>query len=216
MTIQLAPHGQSGALLAICGFDGSGKTTLQAGLIATVSPTQSCVGTCAPSQWWRDDPRARRTLFGLGTGKVLTEQALLLFNLADCYAHQADAIQPGLADGALVIADRYLYDMLALFEARGTKPPEWVQDAAANIVAPNLCFVLDGPADLIVDRVVRRDGAVPGKFDQDVDFVDRYNTALRRLAEENGLTLLRADADPAENQRRCLDALRETGLWQGA
>lgn len=216
MTIRLATHGQPGALLAICGFDGSGKSTLEERLLAAIAPTRPCTSAWAPSEWWRRDARAQRSLFGTGTGRELPEQALLLFNLADCHAHQADTIQPALARGELVIANRYLFDMVALFEARGRTPVSWVPEAVVNIVAPDLCFVLDGPADMIVNRVVRRDGEIPGKFDQDVVFVERYNAALRRMAEENGLTVLRADAEPDENVRQCLDALRAAGLWLGS
>lgn len=215
MTIRLAIHGQPGAL-AICGFNGSGKTTLEEALLAAIAPTRPCVATWAPSEWWRQDARASRTLFGLGAGQELPEQALLLFALADCYAHQADAILPALARSELVIANRYLFDMLALFEARGLTPPPWVKDAVVDLVEPDPCFVLDGPGELIVDRVTRRDGEIPGKFDQDVAFVERYNAGLRRMAEENGLTVLRADAEPWDNVQQRLDALREAGLWQAA
>lgn len=79
--------------------------------------------TWAPTGWWQHDPRVRRTLFGEGTGQALPEEALLHFNLADCYAHQADTILPTLARGETVIVNRYLFDMLALFEARGLTQP---------------------------------------------------------------------------------------------
>ncbi|MEE2033467.1 dTMP kinase [Rhodococcus chondri] len=212
MTIRLTPHGQSGALLAICGFDGSGKSTLEERLSAHISPTRACTPAWAPSEWWRRDARAQRSLFGTGTGRELPEQALLLFNLADCHAHQADTILPALNRGELVIANRYLFDMVALFEARGRTQVSWIPEAVADIVAPDLCFVLDGPAEMIVDRVVRRDGEIPGKFDQDIAFVERYNSALRRMAGENGLTVLRADADLDENVQTCLDALHAKGF----
>jgi thymidylate kinase len=216
MTLGLTAHGRPGALVAVCGFDGSGKSTLENELVAAIAPTRPCVAAWAPSNWWREDARAQRTLFGKGDAPELPEQALLLFNLADCYAHQAETIVPALDRGEFVIANRYLCDMLALFEARGRTSLSWVRDAVVDLVRPDLCVVLDGPADLIVDRVVRRDGEIPGKFDQDAAFVERYNTALRRMARENGATVLRADAPLQDNVRRCLTALQDTGLWQGS
>lgn len=213
MNIHLVPHGQPGALLAICGFDGSGKSTLEAALLAAITPTRPCVPAWAPTEWWRQDSNVRRTLFGEGTGQTLPEEALLHFNLADCYVHQANAILPPLARGEVVIANRYLFDMLALFEARGLTQPAWLPDAVARIVKPDFCFVLDGSAELIVDRVVRRDGVMPGRFDQNVKFTERYNAALRRMAEANHLTVLRAEADPGEILQQCLDVLREAG-WR--
>jgi thymidylate kinase len=100
--------------------------------------------------------------------------------------------------------------MLALFEARGMGRPEWLPGAVARIVEPDFCFVLDGSAELIVDRVVRRDGVMPGRFDQDIKFTERYNAALRRMAEENHYTVLRCEADRGEILRQCLDVLRGT------
>lgn len=138
---------------------------------------------------------------------------MLHFALADCYAHQANVILPALARGEVVIVNRYLFDMLALLEARGLTQPEWLPGAVAQILRPDFCFVLDGSADLIVDRVVRRDGVIPGRFDQNVNFTERYNAALRRMAEANHLAVLQAEADRGEILQQCLDLLREAG-WQ--
>lgn len=209
MNIPLMPHGQPGTLLAICGFDGSGKSTLEAALLAAIAPTRPCVAAWAPTEWWRQDQNVRRSLFGEGPGQDLPEEALLHFNLADCYAHQAGVIVPALARGEVVIVNRYLFDMLALFEARGMTLPEWLPGAVARIVQPDFCFVLDAPAELIVDRVVRRDGVIPGRFDQDIEFTANYNASLRRMAEANRLTVLRAEDRPDEILRRCLDVLNE-------
>lgn len=212
MKIDLVPHGQPGALLAICGMDGSGKSTLEEALLGAIAPTRPCVSAWAPSGWWRQDPHVRRTLFGEGPGQELPDEALVHFNLADCYAHQAHVILPALARGEVVIVNRYLFDMLALFEARGIAQPAWLLDAVSRIVEPDFCFVLDGPAEVIVDRVARRDGAMPGRFDQNVAFIERYNAALRRMAEANHHTVLRAEADPGDIVQQCLDVLREAGL----
>ncbi len=213
MKIHLASHGQPGALLTICGFDGSGKSTLEVALLDAITPTRTCVSTWAPTEWWRHDANVHRTLFGEGGGQTLPEEALLHFNLADCYAHQANVILPALARGEVVIGNRYLFDMLALFEARGLTQPMWLFDAVARIVRPDFCFVLDGSAELLVDRNVRRDGSMPDRFDQNVTFIERYNAALRRMAEANHLTVLRAEADPGDILQQCLDVLRGAG-WR--
>jgi dTMP kinase len=209
MKIDLASHGLPGTLVAICGFDGSGKSTLEAALLAAITPTRPCVPAWAPTEWWRQDANVTRTLFGKGDGQVLPEEALLHFNLADCHVHQAATILPALARGEVVIGNRYLFDMLALFEARGLALPGWLPEAVDQLVRPDFCFVLDGAAGLMVDRLVRRDGAMPGRFDQNVAFVERYNAALRRMAEENHLTVLRAEAQPDDIVRQCLDVFRE-------
>src|SRR5690349_7388848 len=111
MKIELAPHGLPGVLLAICGFDGSGKSTLEAALLAALGPTRTCVSAAAPTVWWRRDANVQRTLFGTDGGQVLPEEALLHFNLADCHVHQVDVVMPALARGDLVVGTRYLFDM---------------------------------------------------------------------------------------------------------
>jgi dTMP kinase len=211
LAIDLAPHGRPGTLVAICGFDGSGKSTLEAALQAAIAPSRPCVPTWLPTEWWREDPNVRRALFGESAGREIPEEALLLFNLADCYANQGNVVLPALGRGEVVLSNRYLFDMLALFEARGLVRPPWPFDAFARIVKPDVCFVLDGSAELFVDRVVRRDGAKPGRFDQDVQFVARFNAALVRMAEAGGMTILPADAGPGAILDQCLDVLRGVG-----
>lgn len=211
MKFHLEPHGRPGTLLAICGFDGSGKSTLEEGLLAAITPTAPAVPAWALTKWWRDDANVRRTLFGVGDGQELPEEALLHFNLADCHLYQATVLLPALARGEFVVSNRYLFDMVALFEARGLTPPVWLADALARFVRPDFCFVLDGPADVFVDRIVRRDGPMSGRFDQDVAFVERYNAALVRMADANDLTVLRADADPDDLVTQCLDVVRAAG-----
>lgn len=212
----LRPHGQTGMLVAICGFDGSGKSTLEAALVAAATTTKPCVAAWAPTSWWRKDENAQRTLFGTGPGKRLPDEALLHFNLADCHLHQADVILPALARGETVVCNRYLFDMMALFAARGLAPPRWLPDALAPIVQPDFCFVLDGAADVFVQRIVTRDGAMPHRFDQDVAFVARYNASLAGMAAANGLTLVRAEAEPSDVVRQCLEVLQGSGRFQAA
>lgn len=211
VNLHLKPHGQPGTLLAVCGMDGSGKSTLEAALLTRIGAGRQCTPAWAPTQWWRRDENVRRSLFGEGEGSQLPEEALLHFNLADCLAHQADVILPALARGEVVIANRYLFDMLALFEARGAGRPAWLSDAVTSIVRPDFCFVLDGSPELIVERVQRRDGTKPGRFDQDVAFVSRYNSALRRMAHANDLTLLQVATDPDLIVQQCLDVLVRAG-----
>jgi dTMP kinase len=212
MKIHLTPHGQPGTLIGVCGFDGSGKTTLENALMVAISPTRPCVPAWAPGDWWREDPNACRTLYGTGDGQVLPEEALLHFNFADFHALQGNVMLPALARGEVVVSNRYFFDMLALFEARGLTLPAWVSVAVTRIVKPDFCFVLDGPGQVFVDRIVRRDGAMPGRFDQDVPFIERYNASLRRMAEEHDLIVLRAQDDPGDLLQQCLDVLRGAGM----
>ncbi|KFX29779.1 hypothetical protein KR96_05505 [Ralstonia solanacearum] len=184
---------------------------MEAALLAAITRTRPCVSTWAPTQWWRHDINIRRALYGEGPGQPVPEEALLHFNLADCHAYQANAVMPPLGRGEFVVSNRYLFDMLALFEARGMTLPTWLPDAVARIVRPDFCFVLDGSSEVFVDRIVKRDGPMPGRFDQDVQFVARYNAALRRLAQENDLTVLRAEADPDHIVQQCLDVMRASG-----
>lgn len=212
MRFPLVPHEQPGVLVAICGMDGSGKSTLERALVTAISSRQPCVATIAPSEWWRRDPHVSYSLFRKGPGHELPNDALLNFALADCFAHQAREIMPALSSGAAVVANRYLFDMLALIEARGLENAPWVSEAVATIVQPDLCFVLNGQAEVIVERVVQRDGPTAGRFDQDVAFVERYNASLARMATDNDHIVLSVEADLETNLERCLDALSEAGL----
>jgi dTMP kinase len=141
----------TGALLALEGIDGSGKTT-QAELLAaalqrrgfkvmlTREPTSGPAGQ-----------RLRRYLSG-PTRHLSPAEELALF-VSDRREHVARVIRPALAAGQVVITDRYYYSSVAYQGALGLDPARILAENEAFAPRPHLVFVLTLPPALAVARL---------------------------------------------------------------
>jgi dTMP kinase len=141
----------TGALLALEGIDGSGKTT-QAGLLAealkgrgfkvvlTREPTSGPAGQ-----------RLRRYLSG-PTRHLSPAEELALF-ISDRREHVARVVRPALAAGQVVITDRYYYSSVAYQGALGLDPARILAENEAFAPRPHLVFILALPPALAVARL---------------------------------------------------------------
>jgi dTMP kinase len=151
-----------GCLIAFCGLDGSGKTTqmelarrdLEAWGVEVVMTRQ-------PSDWYRRDETVRAYLDeGKGRGAKNIEHELALFAAADRLRHIRTVIDPAVERGAVVLTDRYVYSSYAYFAARGLQEGlPWLQEINSLAPDPDAVFLLDVPAPVAVERVLRRGGA---------------------------------------------------------
>ncbi|MBU4231991.1 MAG: dTMP kinase, partial [Proteobacteria bacterium] len=109
-----------GVLLALEGVDGCGKST-QAGLLATALRERGLevVLTCEPT----DGPLGQqiREYFQGPTRYLSAKEELNLF-MADRREHVEKVINPALAEGKIVITDRYYYSSVAYQGALGLDP----------------------------------------------------------------------------------------------
>jgi dTMP kinase len=143
----------TGALLALEGIDGSGKTT-QADLLAgalkrrglmvvlTREPTSGPAGQ-----------RLRRYLSG--PARHLSPAEELALFVADRREHVARVIRPALAAGHVVITDRYYYSSAAYQGALGLDPARILAENEAFAPRPHLVFILTLPPSLAVARLSR-------------------------------------------------------------
>lgn len=152
---QQRPNG-SGPFVAICGFDGSGKTTQLEALRKFYADQgrEVCV-TRQPTDWYRNDPFVRSFLKNGGS----SEQArvLALFAAADRHRHIQEVINPALTAGKVVLTDRYVFSSIAYFQSRGV-PQDFILYINQGILAPDFSFFLDVRPDILLQRLVARDG----------------------------------------------------------
>ncbi len=141
----------TGALLALEGIDGSGKTT-QAGLLAEALKRRGfkVVLTREPTSGPAGQ-RLRRYLSG-PTRHLSPAEELALF-VTDRREHVAQVIKPALAAGHMVITDRYYYSSVAYQGALGLDPAHILAENEAFAPRPHLVFILTLPAALAVARL---------------------------------------------------------------
>lgn len=154
---------RKGLFIAICGFDGSGKST-QVNLLEQhlANSGREVIVTREPTDWYRQDKVVRHVL--AAGGSVDEMRLLALLSAADRQRHVLEIIDPALTRGAVVICDRYVYSAVALFQARGLDR-EFVTAINSPIPRPDLAVFLDVPPEILLDRIQRR-GLEERKFEE--------------------------------------------------
>jgi len=170
-----------GAFIVLEGGDGSGKTTqarsLQSALThegykahSTAEPSRSTVGRLI----------RRRILHGK---KTSPEVEALLF-AADRFLHLESEILPALADGKIVVCDRYMYASFAYQGAQGVNA-DWLREINRFAVKPDLALYLDVPAETGMSRIRRKKSVL-----EKLELQRRVRDEYLRLVQAGELTLV--------------------------
>ena len=174
----------SGHLIALCGFDGSGKTTQISSLGAVFEARgYEVVETRQPTTAYRAEPVVRHFLDHGGDAEHA--HTLAVMAAADRLKHVHEVVRPALERGAIVLCDRYVFSSLVFFENRGVDP-EFVAKMNAGIPRPTLSTFLDAPVPTLMRRLVERDGPVRKHEERNQDvitgIVDGFRALTRHLS----------------------------------
>ena len=167
-------------LITLEGIDGTGKSTLAAALAGQLADLQP-VFTREPGVTW----------VGEAVRRAIAEQTdpvteALLF-VADHAAHLATVVRPALADGRLVISDRYTdsryaYQQVTL-EGIIEDPLVWLQSIHNGwTVVPDKTFLFILPVDTALKRLSGKNGR---------EHFERREILMK--VQENYLALARMD-----------------------
>jgi dTMP kinase len=111
-------------------------------------------------------------------------QAEALAFAADRMDHVVSEVEPSLAQGVTVVADRYYLSSLA-YQALGCDLA-WLREVNRHAVRPDLTVFLSVPADVGMDRLSGRE--TRERFEEDRGELDRiadlYDAAIKLLAAE--------------------------------
>jgi dTMP kinase len=176
-----------GLLVALCGIDGSGKTTQELALEDWLrSLGRRVLRTQQPTSWYRSSEVVRAYLDhgvdGLGM------HGLALFAAADRQRHVREVLEPALAGGTDVICNRYVYSTYAYFMARGL-PLEFLRAINPGVPRPELTVLLDVSPSAARERVRARDGAVLKYEERQLQFMQEVRRGLLDVADESFLVL---------------------------
>jgi dTMP kinase len=172
------------------GLDGSGKTT-QIHLLATWLREQGYdVRTAREPGGTVIGDQIRQVLHSLKHREMNPRTELLLFNASRAQL-VAEAIQPALRDGAIVLCDRFVHSTLA-YQGYGhgldLNTLHLILDFATDNLQPDFIIYLDISVEMGLQR--RRDAARAG---QEWNRLDAYSQAFHQRVWQGYQTLMQQD-----------------------
>jgi len=144
-----------GSLIVIEGPDGSGRSSQ----IDLITSHLEAAGHAVITTGLK-----RSELIGAGILEAkhklpLGKKTLALFYAADFADQLEHKIIPALHAGYVVLADRYIYTLMARSSVRGI-PRSWSHDLFGFTVKPDLVFYLDVPPEELFHRVFQKYGSL--------------------------------------------------------
>lgn len=137
-------------------------------------------------------------------GNVLSPRTMSLFYAADFYDQMENVIAPALYSGSIVLADRYVFTLMARDIVRGAET-EWVESVYSRAVIPDATFFLKAPPQTLVSRALERNSRLDywesgidmalsrDWFDCFIEYQERIDAVFKRLAKRYGFDSINAD-----------------------
>ncbi|MFD2257443.1 dTMP kinase [Luteolibacter algae] len=187
--------------IVIEGIDGTGKST-QAKRLAEYleAKGQTVVSSFEPT----DGPWGTLLRNSAETGRLSPEEELETF-IKDRREHVSKKIAPALAQGKIVILDRYYFSTMAYQGARGFDPTEIRKKNEAFAPVPDLLLILDLDLDKALSRIGGR-GAGTNEFERREN-LSRCREIFLSLASESFVRIIDTDKSPDEVTESIIAAL---------
>jgi dTMP kinase len=170
------------ALIAFEGLDQSGKET-QAKLLRA---RLEAAGHRVESLTFPDDatPLGKDIRAALAGARDHDPDVMQLLYIANRHERRADIVR-WLAEGAVVLCDRYLASSIAYGAAQGVDA-QWLTDVQRLLPQPDLTLLLD----IAPETAVTRKRANRDRFESDLTLLARVRDTYRRLAAQPSWCLI--------------------------
>ncbi len=166
-----------GRLVALEGLDGCGKSTQLVRLgEALRAEGLAPLLTREPT----DGVHGRRIREMAQSGQPAAVEDELRWFVEDRAEHVAQSIAPALAEGRLVITDRYFLSTVAYQGARGLDWRALLSESEARFPSPDLALYLEVPVELGLARVRAR-GAVAEPVFERADYLEEVAQIFRAI-----------------------------------
>ncbi|MSS73440.1 MAG: thymidylate kinase [Candidatus Latescibacteria bacterium] len=144
---KVAPKDLMGKLIVLEGADGSGRST-QADLLTAWLERK---GYATVNVGLNRSTLVSRELGEAKQGNVLTRTTLTLFYATDFADQLENRIIPALKAGFVVLADRYIYTLIARDMVRGGNRP-WLESLYGIAIVPDIVFYLQVSPRQLIER----------------------------------------------------------------
>ena len=197
-----------GKLFVVEGADGSGRSTQ----IAMLSQWLEANGFAVRSMGLRRSTLVAEDLEIAKQGNVLTRTTLSLFYATDFFDQLVNAMIPALRAGLIVVADRYIYTLMARDLVRGADQ-DWVRNLYSPALLPDAVFYFRVSARQLVERNFQKKatldywesgmdlGLSRDMFDSFVKYQRMLQLEFQRMQREFGFRVLNGNRPIAKVQQ---------------
>lgn len=213
------PAGLTGRLIVVEGADGSGRSTQIARLVGWLEAN----GHHTVQVGLKRSTLVSEELEQAQQGNILSRTTLSLFYATDFADQLENTILPALRAGSMVLADRYIYTLMARDLVRGMDEA-WLRNLYGMALVPDAVFYLEVSPEHLVQRVFAKNQALDywesgldlglsrDMFDSFLKYQGLMRDTFRRLQRDFGFDLIDGEQSPervnAELQERVEAALR--------
>jgi dTMP kinase len=178
----------TGLLIAFEGLDQSGKQT-QAELVSAhvIARGRQCRMLSFPDYATPIGSEISKALHGK---RDYAPDVMQLMYVANRYEKRID-MERELAQGAVLVCDRYLASSIAYGEAQGLDPA-WLLDMQRHLPRPDLTILLD----IAPDTAVQRKAAGRDRYERDLPLLARVRQSYQRQAAHDGWLSLNGERPP--------------------
>ena len=190
----------AGKLFAIEGADGSGRSTQ----IAQLSAWLEANGFAVRHIGLRRSHLVGEELETAKQGNVLTHTTLALFYATDFFDQLVHEMIPALRAGLVVLADRYVYTLMARDIVRGAER-SWTRNLYSPALVPDAVFYFRVSARQLVERNFRKNatldywesgmdlGLSRDMFDSFIKYQRMLQAEFHQMQKEYGFQMINAN-----------------------
>ena len=187
----------AGRLIVVEGADGSGRSTQIAMLVQWL---EGC-GHATAQVGLKRSSLVSEELEQAQKGNILSRTTLSLFYATDFADQLENTILPGLKAGFIVLADRYIYTLMARDMVRGMDEV-WLKNLYGIALEPDAVFYLNVPPEELVQRSFAKNTALDywesgmdlglsrDMFDSFLKYQTTMQQTFRQLQTTYGFTIV--------------------------
>ncbi len=190
----------AGKLFVIEGADGSGRSTQ----IQQLSRWLEANGFAVRHMGLRRSTLVSEELENAKQGNVLTNTTLSLFYATDFFDQMVHDMVPALRAGFIVIADRYVYTLMARDLVRGADH-DWTRNLYSPAIVPDCVFYFKTSGRALIERNFQKNatldywesgmdlGLSRDMFDSFIKYQRMLQAEFTKMQREYGFTVLNAN-----------------------